>query len=74
MFSDSCLAHCCFFLDPDVLIHIGRDQDPIHFAGFMCSGSESRLLDCPIDRVGNQINNCRHIEDVGVRCRNGENV
>ena len=40
----------------------------------MCSGSEDRLLDCPIDRVGNEINNCLHFEDVGVRCCNGENV
>ena len=40
----------------------------------MCSGSEDRLLDCPVDKVSNEINNCLHFEDVGVRCRNGENV
>ena len=31
-----------------------------------CTGSESRLIDCPASPFG--INNCGHIDDVGVNC------
>ena len=31
-----------------------------------CTGTESRLLDCPHD--GLTIHDCRHQEDAGVRC------
>ena len=32
----------------------------------LCTGSESRLIDCPHSGLGNH--NCDHTEDVGVRC------
>ena len=32
-----------------------------------CSGSESRLIDCPADPLGTH--NCVHTNDVGVRCQ-----
>ena len=32
-----------------------------------CSGSESRLANCPADPIG--IHNCGHSEDAGVRCQ-----
>ena len=31
-----------------------------------CTGTESRLIDCPNNGVG--IHNCVHSEDAGVRC------
>ena len=32
-----------------------------------CTGTESRILDCPHNGVGSH--NCVHSEDVGVRCQ-----
>lgn len=32
-----------------------------------CTGTESRLIDCPHSGVGTH--NCGHSEDVGVRCQ-----
>lgn len=32
-----------------------------------CTGTESRVIDCPHNDVGTH--NCAHSEDVGVRCR-----
>ena len=31
-----------------------------------CTGSESRLIDCPHNGLGNH--NCDHSEDAGIRC------
>jgi hypothetical protein len=31
-----------------------------------CRGTETRLIDCPANPLGNH--NCGHIEDAGVRC------
>ena len=39
---------------------------PIHLDNLHCTGSESRLIDCPHSGVG--IHNCVHSEDAGVRC------
>ena len=33
----------------------------------VCTGSESRLIDCPHSGLGNH-HNCDHSQDVGVRC------
>ena len=32
-----------------------------------CSGTETRLIDCPASPLGTH--NCGHIEDAGVRCQ-----
>ena len=32
----------------------------------LCTGSESRLIDCPHNGLGNH--NCDHSDDAGVRC------
>ena len=32
----------------------------------LCTGSESRLIDCPHNGLGNH--NCDHTDDAGVRC------
>ena len=34
-----------------------------------CTGSESRLIDCPANALGSH--NCQHSEDAGVRCGTG---
>ena len=34
-----------------------------------CTGSESRLIDCPHGGLGNH--NCDHSQDAGVRCSSG---
>ena len=34
-----------------------------------CTGSESRLIDCPHNGLGNH--NCDHTDDAGVRCAPG---
>ena len=31
-----------------------------------CTGNETRLIDCPARPIGSH--NCRHSEDVGIRC------
>ena len=36
-----------------------------------CAGTETRLIDCPANPIGNH--NCGHIEDAGVTCQSGKN-
>ena len=62
-----------YFSDADALYRYGGGSGPIHFAGFHCSGNESTLLRCPVDRSGvTEITNCGHHEDAGVRCTSGK--
>ena len=50
--------------------HFGQGSGPIWLDNLSCEGSELRLIDCP--RVGEGVeiggHNCRHSEDVGIRC------
>ena len=46
------------------LVNDGSGQ--IWLDNVQCAGSESRLIDCPANELGE--NNCRHSEDAGVRC------
>ena len=49
--------------------HFGRGTGPIQLDDVLCLGNESTLISCP--RVRNRAvgtSNCRHSEDVGVRC------
>ena len=39
---------------------------PIWLDNVRCSGSESRLIDCPANTLGTH--NCDHSDDAGVRC------
>ena len=47
--------------------HFGEGAGPIHLDEVTCSGTEQRLVGCP---VGDR--NCGHHEDAGVHCQPGE--
>ena len=44
----------------------GSGFDPIWFDNSICSGTESSLLECISNPIGQH--NCDHSEDAGVRC------
>ena len=50
--------------------HFGQGTGPIWLDNVVCEGSELRLIDCPRLAEGEEIgsHNCRHSEDVGIRC------
>lgn len=50
------------------LAHFGQGTGNIWLDNVACSGSESKLIDCPASVVG--IHNCGHSEDAGVECGN----
>ena len=47
----------------------GRGSDPILLDQVNCTGTESRLADCPANSIG--VHDCGHYEDAGVRCISG---
>lgn len=49
----------------------GQGSGEILLDNVRCTGSESRLIDCPANALGD--NNCAHSEDAGVRCLGNNN-
>ena len=48
------------------LARFGEGTGPIWLDDVFCTGSESELLECPHNGIGNH--NCEHFEDASVRC------
>ena len=48
--------------------HFGQGTGPILLDDLTCTGTESRLVDCAHDGIG-QYDSCTHADDAGVRCR-----
>ena len=48
----------------------GEGSGPILLDNVRCVGTESRLIYCPANSIGDH--NCRHSEDAGVRCMSGK--
>ena len=46
---------------------VGSGSGPIFLDNVGCTGSEQNLLNCIHNGIG--VHNCRHTDDVGVRCR-----
>ena len=48
------------------LAFFGQGTGPIWLDNVLCTGSESELLECLHNGIGNH--NCNHFEDASVRC------
>ena len=49
--------------------HFGQGEGPIHLDDVLCRGNETTLISCPRHRdIAVGTSNCRHSEDVGLRC------
>ena len=46
--------------------YFGAGIGPTFLDNVQCTGSESNLLECPSNPIGNE--NCDHTADAGVRC------
>ena len=47
--------------------HFGEGAGPVFLDNVLCFGTESRVVDCAHDGIGNA--NCDHREDAGVICQ-----
>ena len=55
---------------PYGLARFGQGTGPVVLNNLLCSGSESSLLNCRSDGLGN-IGTCTHADDAGVVCMEG---
>ena len=68
----TCTIYCysvLFFCAGAVALTTGftNGAGQIWLDNVQCRGTETRLIDCPANPLGN--NDCSHIEDAGVRCQ-----
>lgn len=63
-----------FIADAEALYRFGGGSGPIHYSGFQCSGVETELAKCTVERNASLFQDigCVHNQDAGVRCRNGK--
>ena len=62
-----------FILDAEALYRYREGSGPIHYSGFHCSGKETQLAHCNVDRNASLFEGipCDHAEDAGIRCTDG---
>ena len=58
--------------DADALDAYGGGTGHIVYSGFRCRGDETHLVNCSVKHSGLGVITCKHKEDAGVRCTNGE--
>jgi len=65
----------CFFLLLGAIAQsnafFGQGTGPILLDDLRCTGTETRLIDCPSDGVGNSDFCNGHADDAGVQCNEG---
>ena len=47
---------------------MGNYYDAIWLDDVQCQGNETKLINCPANKLGVHNNNCQHLQDVGVSC------
>lgn len=65
-----------------MIIHVGatvlpssayeQGRGPIFLDNLMCTGQESRLVDCP--HADFEMNRCNHVQDAGLSCQPGISI
>ena len=61
----TCLTHAGAFARSGAAF--GEGSGPIVLDNVQCSGSETRILDCTANAIGDH--NCDHSKDAGVTCQ-----
>lgn len=75
MFCFECYVYCSYtvsFNSGSILNDVVDGTGQIVLDDLGCTGSESRLVDCPHNGLG--VHDCRHSHDIGVSCVEGTTV